>query len=126
MAAWRALRLNNPINFKELTKRITARFINLKQTMQDRSKFISLGENLDQKIDTELEEGVVIQSVEDDGSASGKLEAGDIVVKVNDVSISNVAYFRYELFKNEVGDKVTITVERDGKLKDIDITLKAK
>ena len=81
---------------------------------------------LDQKIDTELEEGVVIQSVEDDGSASGKLEAGDIVVKVNDVPISNVAYFRYELFKNEVGDKVTITVERDGKLKDIDITLKAK
>ena len=42
---------------KELTKRITARFINLKQTMQDRSKFISLGENLDQKIDTLLWEG---------------------------------------------------------------------
>ena len=42
---------------KELTKRITARFINLKQTMQDRSKFISLGKNLDQKVDTLLWEG---------------------------------------------------------------------
>ena len=42
---------------KELTKRIAARFINLKQTMQDRSKFISLGENLDKKVDTLLRKG---------------------------------------------------------------------
>ena len=37
-----------------------------------------------------------------------------------------MAYFRYELFKHEVGDKVTLTIERDGKLKDVVITLKAK
>ena len=78
------------------------------------------------KIDTDLDEGVVVQSVEKDGSASGKLEAGDIVVKVNGEDVSNVAYFRYELFKNEVGDKVTITVERDGKLKDVNMVLKGK
>lgn len=47
----------NKTESKELTKRITARFINLKQTMQDRSKFISLGENLDKKVDTLLRKG---------------------------------------------------------------------
>lgn len=46
------------IESKELTKRITARFINLKQTMQDKSKLISLGENLNQDlVNTLLQEG---------------------------------------------------------------------
>ena len=48
----------NKTESKELTKRIAARFINLKQTMQDRSKFISLGENLTQDlVNTLLQEG---------------------------------------------------------------------
>ena len=81
---------------------------------------------LSKKIDTKLEKGVVVESVQKGTSADGKLEIGDIVVKVDRKDVDNMAYFRYELFKHEDGDKVTLTIERDGKLKDVVITLKAK
>lgn len=81
---------------------------------------------LSKKINTKLEKGVVVESVQKGTSADGKLEIGDIVVKVDRKDVDNMAYFRYELFKHEVGDKVTLTIERDGKLKDVVITLKAK
>lgn len=81
---------------------------------------------LSKKIDTKLEKGVVVESVQKGTSADGKLEIGDIVVKVDRKNVDNMAYFRYELFKHEVGDKVTLTVERDSKLKDVVVTLKAK
>ena len=81
---------------------------------------------LSKKIDTKLEKGVVIEEVQSDTSADGKLNVGDIIVKLNRVDIDNMAYLRYELFKYEVGDKVVFTVERDGKLVDVAINLKEK
>lgn len=81
---------------------------------------------LSKKVNTKLEKGVVVESVQKNASAYGKLESGDIVIKVNNTEIDDMAYFRYELFKHEVGDKITLTVERDGKLKDVTIVLKEK
>jgi len=81
---------------------------------------------LDDKVKTDLDKGIVVKDVEKGASAYGKLLPGDIVVKVNEVSVDTIAYFRYELFKNEVGDKVTITVERNGKLKNVVLLLKGK
>jgi len=81
---------------------------------------------LDDKVKTDLDKGIVVKDVEKGASAYGKLLPGDIVVKVNEVSVDTIAYFRYELFKNEVGDNVTITVERNGKLKNVVLLLKGK
>lgn len=81
---------------------------------------------MDDKINTKLEKGIVIKDVEKGSSSFGKLLPGDIVIKVNHVKVDTIAYFRYELFKNEVGDNVTITVERDGKIKDVVVFLKGK
>ena len=92
--------------------------------LSNKSTFSYYG--FDETIDTELKDGVVVQEVKEGGSAFGKLEKGDIVVKVNNNEVADVAHFRYELFKYEVGDKITITVERAGKLKDVNITLKDK
>ena len=70
--------------------------------------------------------GVYIQYVEPKSPADvGGLKAGDRILKVNDVEISNTSYFRYELYKYKIGDKITITISRDGKEKQIKITLKA-
>ncbi len=81
---------------------------------------------LSKKINTKLDKGVVVESVQKGTSADGKLEVGDIVTKVNRKEVVNMAYFRYELFKHEVGDKVTLTVERKGRLMDIIIALREK
>lgn len=81
---------------------------------------------LDKKVNTNLEKGVVVESIQDTSSVKGILEVGDIVIKVEKKEVDNMAYFRYELFKHEVGDKITLTIERDGKLKDVTITLKEK
>ena len=60
--------------------------------------------------------GVYIDYVEK-GSAADKagLQKGDKILKVNDKEITSSAYFKYELFKYNIGDKINITIERNGK-----------
>lgn len=77
-------------------------------------------------IKTKLEKGIVVQDVQNDSCAFNKLKSGDIITMVDGVKVESVAYLRYELFKNKVGDKVIFTVERDGVLKDISLMLKTK
>ncbi len=68
--------------------------------------------------------GVYIEYVEKGGAADkAGLQKGDKIIKVNDVKVSNTSYFRYELYKYNVGDKINITVERDGKEKTFKVTL---
>ena len=68
--------------------------------------------------------GVYIQYVED-GSAASKagLQRGDKILKINDANITSSAYFKYELYKYNLGDKIKITVERNGQEKVINVTL---
>lgn len=73
-----------------------------------------------------VSEGVVIISVEDGSPAASKLQEGDIITKINNTKISNVAFLRYELYKHKVGDKVDITYIRNGKESKATITLTFK
>lgn len=66
--------------------------------------------------------GVVPNSVAD----SAKLQTGDIIIKINNSNISNVAYLRYELYKYKIGDTVQITYIREGKEKTATIKLTAR
>lgn len=69
-------------------------------------------------------EGVYIESVEKNSPADkAGLKAKDKILKVEKAEISNSTYFKHELYKYEIGDKITITVERDGKEKKIEVTL---
>lgn len=81
---------------------------------------------LSKKINTKLSKGVVVESVVSGSAASGKLMVGDIITKINDNSVDNMAYLRYELSNQSVGDKATLTVERNGKIRDITIKLGSK
>lgn len=66
--------------------------------------------------------GVYIDTVEKDSPADkGGLKSGDKITKVNGVEVPNASYFKYELYKCKVGDKVKITVERDNKEKEITV-----
>ncbi|HPF83402.1 MAG TPA: trypsin-like peptidase domain-containing protein [Bacilli bacterium] len=74
---------------------------------------------------TNLTSGVMIVDIENDSLAEkAGLKSGDVITKINDEEVSNIAYFRYELYKNKIGDKITITYNRDGKEKTIEVELK--
>lgn len=73
-----------------------------------------------------VEEGVMIVSVEEGSPAASKLQEGDIITKINNTKISNVAFLRYELYKHKVGDEVSITFIRNGKEETVKVKLTFK
>ena len=67
-------------------------------------------------LDESITEGVVVVEIsKDSGASKSDLQKGDVITKLNDEKISNVAYLRYELYKYSVGDTITVTYLRDGK-----------
>ncbi|MEG0994408.1 MAG: trypsin-like peptidase domain-containing protein [Bacilli bacterium] len=71
-----------------------------------------------------VKEGVVIIAVVD-GSGADKagLKKGDIITKIGNVSASNVAYLKYELYKHNPGEVIDILYLRDGKEETTKVTL---
>lgn len=71
--------------------------------------------------------GVYIQYVEP-GSLAEKvgLKKGDKILSINKVGISSSAYFKYELYKYNIGDKITMKIERNKNEQEIEITLAGK
>lgn len=71
--------------------------------------------------------GVLITGVVPNSAAdNAKLQTGDIIIKINNTNIINVAYFRYELYKHKIGDTIKITYVRDGKEKTTSLKLTAR
>ena len=75
-------------------------------------------------IDKDIKEGVVIASVSK-GSAADKagLEAGDVIIKIDDNKVTDTAYLRYQLYQHSAGDTMKATIIRKGKEKIINIKL---
>jgi serine protease Do len=68
------------------------------------------------KIDSSLEEGVVVAKIESGSDAEkAGLKKGDVITKVNDDNVSSSANLRYLLYKYNVGDTIKVTYNRDGK-----------
>ncbi|MET1032475.1 S1C family serine protease [Domibacillus tundrae] len=70
-------------------------------------------------------EGTVISQVET-GSAAAEagFETGDVIVKVDDTEVTSTADFRKYLYNEaEIGDKVTMTIYRDGQQQNVSMTL---
>lgn len=68
--------------------------------------------------------GIYIEYVEPNSAADkAGLQKGDKILKVNDKEVTNSSYFKHQLYKYEVGDQITIIVERNGKEKEIKVTL---
>lgn len=53
------------------------------------------------------------------------LKSGDIITKVDGTSVSDVVSLHEILYKHKIGDKVTVTVDRNGKTVNLDVTLKS-
>ena len=69
--------------------------------------------------------GVYIDSVSDRSSAKeAGLEKGDIITAVDGISISTVSNLQEQISLHHPGDKIIVTISRNGKSKDIEVLLK--
>lgn len=69
------------------------------------------------------EPGVYVQSVKEGGASDGKLEVNDRFVSANGYMIHTTAELSAQLAEHGPGDSVKLTVERNGRLEEMEITL---
>lgn len=75
-------------------------------------------------VNEEVEKGVVIIRVSDKSPAQiAGLKRGDIILKIGNKEINNKAELRYELYKYKIGEKISVFVLRDDKIKEYTLTL---
>ena len=75
-------------------------------------------------LDKDVTSGVVVIEIsKDSGASNSDLKKGDVITKLNNEPINNTAYLRYELYKYNVGDTITVTYLRDGKEKTTKVKL---
>lgn len=66
---------------------------------------------------------VVVSVVSGSGASKSGLERGDIITKIENEEVINAAYLKYVLYKYNVGDKIEVTYNRNGKEKTTTVTL---
>lgn len=67
-------------------------------------------------VPNDIEEGIVVVSVESGSSAEkAGLKKGDVITKLAGTNTGDLAEFRYELYKHIPGEEVEVTYIRDGK-----------
>lgn len=72
----------------------------------------------------EDEEGILVTRVNRGGPAQkAGIQSGDMIVKLDDAEITTMKHFRQALYAKQVGDRVVLTVRRDGKEKQVEVTL---
>lgn len=67
--------------------------------------------------------GVYVISITPNSSADGSLQPGDVILKYNDVEINDFEDLRAQIDIANVGDKVVLTVNRNGSILEIELTL---
>lgn len=76
------------------------------------------------RLASDVYEGVAITNVYDGTSASvAGLQRGDVIVKVGENKVKNIAEFRYRLFSYNIGEEITLTINRDGKEMEVKVKL---
>ena len=75
-------------------------------------------------IPSDVESGVAVVSVVDNSDASRSgIKAGDIITAINDEKVKTMAELKYQLYQHNIGEKINVTLLRDGKEKVVEVTL---
>lgn len=70
-------------------------------------------------------EGVYINGLNQMGAADNAgIQAGDIILKIQDIAVNSVSEVLGQISKYRPGDKVTLTIKRNGEIKEISLVLK--
>lgn len=77
------------------------------------------------ELDSDLDEGIYVAEVPEDGAANDAgIKKGDVITKVDGVETRSAPKFRELIGRKRPGEKVTLTVNRNGKEKDYVVTLR--
>lgn len=84
-----------------------------------------LGDERTKDKDLGTVEGVYVAEVTDgSGAKAAGIESGDVIVKIAGKKVHNMAELQENIAKHRPGDKVIVTIMRDKKEKDLNVTLK--
>lgn len=76
------------------------------------------------QISKDITEGVVIAEVATESpSYKAGLEIGDVIIKVGNHKVKDIAEFRYRLYNHDINETIDLTINRNGKEKVLQITL---
>ncbi|MGT2896111.1 S1C family serine protease [Streptococcus entericus] len=67
--------------------------------------------------------GIVVASAQEGMPAEGKLEPYDVITAINDEPIHSISDLQSVLYKNKLGDTITVTFYRKNEKKTVNITL---
>ena len=68
--------------------------------------------------------GVVIMSVSKGSAAEeGGLKKGDVILEIDNVKVTSSALLKYELYRHNIGDEITLKINRNGFEKTLKIKL---
>lgn len=88
------------------------------------AEFIDINSELASDMNLNNFSGVIVANVQRDGAAAkGKLEKGDVIRKINGENIESKAFLEEYLGNLYPGDKVTLTIEREGERKEKQLIL---
>jgi len=74
--------------------------------------------------DLKFETGIYVVKVNKIGAAYGKgILEGDIIIKINNIMLNKMSDLRKYIYTKEVGEEVTLTINRKGKIFDVKINL---
>lgn len=83
--------------------------------------------NLAKELELDISQGVYIDAVMPESSAEESgLEKGDVIIKVDNAGVNSAPELQEQIARHRPGDKVAVTVNRNGKDKVLYVTLKNK
>jgi S1-C subfamily serine protease len=97
------------------------------QAPQPRPSRPTLGVVIDESQQAPDQKGVVVRDVDPAGpAAKAGLRPGDVIVRIEDKDVGNFDGLRKTLADHKAGDKLSVTVMRDGKEKKLSVSLGAR
>ena len=85
-----------------------------------------LTRDLAESFDIDQDKGILVaQVMENSPAADAELKQGDVILKLNDDKVAKVATFRNKIALTRPGAKVELLILRDGKKKEVEVTIGA-
>jgi S1-C subfamily serine protease len=73
----------------------------------------------------DIDEGIYVAEVTEDGAANkAGIKKGDVITKVDGIDTKSEPKFRELIGRKRPGERVVLTINRDGAIKDYAVTLK--